>query len=128
MHFSYHDSNLKQSSISALGEPTKSNPFLSGGMLYPCANNRDSLQQQMVNDNRLLWATLTPHGTRHFVSDFPSGQDGHYEVVDYKMKAHTTGRELKRTPVKVGLIYDLLLLIWLGIFCHVYLLRFWIGF
>lgn len=73
-------------------------------MLYPCANNRDSLQQQMVNDNRLLWATLTPHGTRHFVSDFPSGQDGHYEVVDYKMKAHTTGREYKRTPVKVGWI------------------------
>ncbi|XP_037921611.1 uncharacterized protein LOC119658338 [Hermetia illucens] len=101
--FSYHESNLKQSSMPALGEPSKSNPFLSGGMLYPCASNRDSLQQQLANDNRLLWATLTPHGTRHFVSEFPA-QESHYEVVDYKAKPQTakpSGRDtLKRVPVK----------------------------
>lgn len=106
--FSYHESNLKQSSMPALGEPSKSNPFLSGGMLYPCASNRDSLQQQLANDNRLLWATLTPHGTRHFVSEFPA-QESHYEVVDYKAKPQTAkplGRDtLKRVPVKVDTYY-----------------------
>ncbi|ALC48185.1 CG9919 [Drosophila busckii] len=88
--FSYHDANIKQTAINALGEATKSNAFTSGGILYPCAtaNSRDLLQSQLVNDSRLLWATLTPHGTRHFIIE--NSQDaGHYESVDYRSKAHT---------------------------------------
>ncbi|EDW82579.1 uncharacterized protein Dwil_GK10065 [Drosophila willistoni] len=87
--FSYHDANIKQTAINALGDATKSNAFTSGGILYPCAtaNSRDLLQSQLVNDSRLLWATLTPHGTRHFVIE--NSQDGgHYESVDYRGKAH----------------------------------------
>ncbi|KAH8300910.1 hypothetical protein KR044_004212 [Drosophila immigrans] len=86
--FSYHDANIKQTAINALGEATKSNAFTSGGILYPCAtaNSRDLLQSQLVNDSRLLWATLTPHGTRHFIIE--NSQDGHYESVDYRGKAH----------------------------------------
>ncbi|XP_055390016.1 uncharacterized protein LOC129618996 [Condylostylus longicornis] len=102
-NYSYQETNIKQTTMQALGEPSKSNPFLSGGMLYPCTtNNRETIQHQMANDNRLLWATLTPHGTRHFVQDFPLGQDGNYEIVDYKPKCHTMGREqvVKRTPIK----------------------------
>ncbi|BFG01576.1 uncharacterized protein DMAD_01293 [Drosophila madeirensis] len=88
--FSYHDANIKQTAINALGEATKSNAFSSGGILYPCAtaNSRDLLQSQLVNDSRLLWATLTPHGTRHFIIE--NSQDGgHYESVDYRGKAHS---------------------------------------
>lgn len=73
-----------------IGEPDmsadKSQTFLPGDILYPCASNEPSLQQQMVKENRLLWAALTPHGTRHFVSSaerFPNFDD-HYEVVDYQ--------------------------------------------
>ncbi|KAH8288124.1 hypothetical protein KR054_001665, partial [Drosophila jambulina] len=87
--FSYQDANIKQTAISALGEATKSNAFTSGGILYPCAmaNSRDLLQSQLVNDSRLLWATLTPHGTRHFIIE--NSQDGHYESVDYRGKSHS---------------------------------------
>jgi len=87
--FSYHDANIKQTAINALGEATKSNAFTSGGILYPCAtaNSRDLLQSQLVNDSRLLWATLTPHGTRHFIIE--NSQDGHYESVDYRGKSHS---------------------------------------
>lgn len=99
--FSYHDANIKQTAINALGEATKSNAFTSGGILYPCAtaNSRDLLQSQLVNDSRLLWATLTPHGTRHFIiensqdggsgSGSVGGGGGHYESVDYRGKAHS---------------------------------------
>lgn len=73
--FSYHDNNIKQGTISALGEPSKTNPFLAGGILYPCTSTsgRNTLQRQLTNDSRLLWATLTPHGTRHFISDYAGG-------------------------------------------------------
>lgn len=64
----------------------KSQAFLPGDILYPCASNEQTLQQQMVKENRLLWAALTPRGTRHFVSSaerFPNFDD-HYEVIDYQ--------------------------------------------
>ncbi|XP_023308017.1 uncharacterized protein LOC111689787 [Lucilia cuprina] len=107
-NLSYHDSNIKQGTMSALGEPSKSNPFMAGGILYPCtsANSRDTLQSQLASDSRLLWATLTPHGTRHFISDYPatSAQDvaGHYEVVDYRAKTPNQPYRdyVKRTPIK----------------------------
>ncbi|XP_037938049.1 uncharacterized protein LOC119671473 [Teleopsis dalmanni] len=106
-NFSYHDSNIKQGAMNTLGEPSKSNPFMAGGILYPCtaAASRDTLQSQMANDSRLLWATLTPHGTRHFITDYPSvnnAQEGHYEVVDYRSKPqnHIYRDYAKRTPIK----------------------------
>lgn len=64
----------------------KTQAILPGDVLYPCASNEQVLQQQMVKENRLLWAALTPHGTRHFVSSaerFPN-YDDHYEVIDYQ--------------------------------------------
>lgn len=108
-NLSYHDSNIKQGTMSALGEPTKSNPFMAGGILYPCtsANSRDTLQSQMASDSRLLWATLTPHGTRHFITDYPAATapetNGHYEVVDYRSKTPNQPYRdyVKRTPIKV---------------------------
>lgn len=105
--FSYHETNIKQTTVSALGEPIKAHPFMSGGILYPCAttSNRDSLQHQLTNDNRLLWATLTPHGTRHFVSDYPvSDNDAQYEVVGYRANPESDPNHIeyfKRTPIKV---------------------------
>uniref|UniRef100_A0A1A9ULB6 Uncharacterized protein n=1 Tax=Glossina austeni TaxID=7395 RepID=A0A1A9ULB6_GLOAU len=108
-NISYHDSNIKQGTMSALGEPSKSNPFLAGGILYPCTsvNGRDTLQSQLANDSRLLWATLTPHGTRHFISDYPGFgtqevTPGHYEVVDYRAKSQNQNFRdyVKRTPIK----------------------------
>lgn len=65
----------------------KSQTFLSGDILYSSTSNEQtSLQQQMVKENRLLWAALTPHGTRHFVSSAEqcSNYDDHYEVIDYQ--------------------------------------------
>lgn len=100
--------------MSALGEPSKSNPFLAGGILYPCTsvNGRDTLQSQLANDSRLLWATLTPHGTRHFISDYPGFgtqevTPGHYEVVDYRAKSQNQNFRdyVKRTPIKVSFLY-----------------------
>lgn len=111
-NLSYHDSNIKQSGMKSLGESSnKAKPFTAGGILYPVTttNNRDTLQSQLANDSRLLWATLTPHGTRHFISDYPVGngngtvvQDGHYEIVDYRSKVQNpTYREYtKRVPIK----------------------------
>lgn len=82
---------------------TKSHVFLSGNVLYPCTTNTNTIQQQMANENRMLWAALTPHGTRHFVSEpFPI-HDDHYEVIDYETK-HNAQHEvptIKRTPIKV---------------------------
>ncbi|XP_073835728.1 uncharacterized protein [Musca autumnalis] len=108
-NLSYHDSNIKQGTMSALGEPSKSNPFMAGGILYPCTsvNNRDTIQSQMASDSRLLWATLTPHGTRHFITDYPAStvpaeSNGHYEVVDYRAKTPNQPYRdyVKRTPIK----------------------------
>lgn len=102
--------------MKSLGESSnKAKPFTAGGILYPVttSNNRDTLQTQLANDSRLLWATLTPHGTRHFISDYPVGnvvQDGHYEIVDYRTKAVTpTYRDyVKRVPVKVRNTYNMI--------------------
>lgn len=60
---------------------------MSGTMLYPCnQSSNNHLQQQLANDNRVLWAALTPHGTQHFVSEAYPSQDDHYEVIDYGLK------------------------------------------
>lgn len=85
------ESVQKRGPVNGIDEPhvsaDKSQTFLPGDMMYPCTSNDPSLQQQqMVKENRLLWAALTPHGTRHFVSSaerFPN-YDDHYEVVDYQ--------------------------------------------
>lgn len=92
------------------GEPhisdDKSQTFMPGDILYPCPSNEQALQQQLVRENRMLWAALTPHGTRHFVSTtepFPN-YDDHYEVIDYHGNKPTKARDLtlKKTPIKVS--------------------------
>lgn len=90
---------------------SKPHPFSSGvagNILYPCSNaNTQIIQQQMANDNRMLWAALTPNGTRHFMSDpaaYPV-QDDHYEVIDYEIKQQQnyaqSSPSIRKTPVKV---------------------------
>ena len=84
---------------------SKPHPFMDNNVLYACPSNTQALQQQMANDNRMLWAALTPHGTRHFISEpFPIHEE-HYEVINYAMKepAHDSPT-IKRTPVKVCMV------------------------
>lgn len=88
---------------------TKPHSFLSNGnVLYPTVtNNNQALQQQLANDNRMLWAALTPHGTRHFVSEQFPIHDDHYEVIEYETKQNCNigirenATLNKRTPIKV---------------------------
>lgn len=88
----------------------KPQPFMPGNILYPCQSNTQTLQQQLVKENRMLWATLTPHGTKHLMSNGEpfsnSNYEDHYEVIDYQTSRQPTPpkiREatLKRIPIKV---------------------------
>lgn len=83
----------------------KSQTIIPGDILYPCSSNQQALQQQMTKDNRILWATLTPRGTRHFVSatETFSNYDDHYEVIDYhgnRMMRSREGATLRINPIK----------------------------
>ncbi|XP_053673221.1 uncharacterized protein LOC128723497 [Anopheles nili] len=100
--YSYHDSNLKQPPLHALGhEPSsaKAAVFMPGGtILYPTSHvhHHHHHQQQQPHqphqpsygpDNRTLWAALTPHGTQHFITESYGGNpEDHYEVIDYGRK------------------------------------------
>lgn len=79
----------------------KSQSFGTSTILYPHPSNEQALQQEMHKESRLLWATLTPHGTRHFIS--PAGEyanyEDHYEIVDYRAKTAKTTP--KKVPIKV---------------------------
>lgn len=112
-NYSYQETSTKQPPLETMCEPhmstTKPHSFLSNGnVLYPCPSNNQALQQQLANDNRMLWAALTPHGTRHFVSEKFPIHDDHYEVIEYEnnQNSATVIREPastlnKRTPIKV---------------------------
>lgn len=137
--YSYTEASTKQPPLDALCDPSIGTPngkgFLGGTMLYPAASASQTnqqmvaLQQQMANENRLLWATLTPHGgTRHYVAadaSYPL-QDEHYEVIDFASKSTIAGststgttvvsqhaigytevspQHVKRTPIKVSWEY-----------------------
>lgn len=81
----------------------KSQTFIPGDMLFPHPSNEQTLHQQMNKENRLLWATLTPHGTRHVVSKtepFSANYDEHYEVIDYHNRP-TVNVPQEGTPKKV---------------------------
>jgi hypothetical protein len=69
-------------------------------VLYPSIPN---LQSQMGPDNGILatWATLTPRGTRHFVT-YPT-KDDHYEIIDFNGKAEQF-KKANVTPIKVCMI------------------------
>lgn len=90
----------------------KSQSFMQGNILYPHPSNDQSLQQELNKENRLLWATLTPHGTRHFIATestepYTTNYEDHYEVVDYHNKPTLKTREtrlhepMKKFPNKV---------------------------
>lgn len=125
---SYHDSNLKhhQTQINSYGgdhdtlngahTKTLTHGFLVSNGQLTCAipsstmmtSNRQPIQPV---DSRLLWATLTPHGTtQHFVSE-PYPQEDHYEAVpDYSRKYQACVNDLnssfstpKKTINKVGI-------------------------
>lgn len=85
-------------------------PFATGNVLFPCTSNTQVIQQQMANDNRMLWAALTPHGTRHFMTEPYPIHDDHYEVIDYEVKhqpQHVQGSPtIKKTPIKVTIRYQ----------------------
>lgn len=91
-HFSCRESVQKRGPVNGtcINEPhvshDKSQSFLPGDIMYPCASNEQAVRQQMVKENRLLWAALTPRGTRHFVASAEQipNFDDHYEVVDYQ--------------------------------------------
>lgn len=93
----------------------KSQSYMSGNMLYPHSitpSNEPNLQQDVVNkESRLLWATLTPHGTRHFVTRgverYPN-YDDHYEVIDYHNRPAVRTREgtPRKIPIKVRFYFD----------------------
>lgn len=64
----------------------------------------------MANDNRMLWAALTPNGTRHFMSEPYPIQEDHYEVIDYEIKQQQqlqqqhyvqSSPSIRKTPIKV---------------------------
>ncbi|KFB49563.1 AGAP008385-PA-like protein [Anopheles sinensis] len=98
--YSYHDSNLKQPPLHALGtEPvvaSKAAVFMPGGtILYPTGHvhhhsthpHQHGGQPVYGPDNRTLWAALTPHGTQHFITESYGGNpEDHYEVIDYGRK------------------------------------------
>lgn len=91
----------------------KSQSYMSGNMLYPCPSNEPNLQQDVNKEDRLLWATLTPHGTRHFVTTargvehrYPN-YDDHYEIIDYHNRPVVRTREggtPRKVPIKVKTI------------------------
>lgn len=70
-----------------------------GTMLYPLVPAGMQYSSALGSDNRMLWATLTPHGiTQHYVGEPVLTQDDHYEVVDYSARGSTSdyGSGLKR--------------------------------
>lgn len=89
-------------------------------MLYPCLPSQtpETLQNQLSNDNRMLWATLTPNGPQHYISSSSAASynppqptptpatlaqhDDHYEVIDHQLKVHQnyTSNTTSRVPVK----------------------------
>lgn len=88
----------------------KSQSYMSGNIsLYPCPSNEPNLQQDVNKEGRLLWATLTPHGTRHFVTAARGGverypnYDDHYEIIDYHNRPVVRTREgtPRKVPIKV---------------------------
>lgn len=63
-------------------------------ILYPFVPSSNYQKGNHGNDNRMLWATLTPRGTQHFITEPGPFQDDHYEVIDYH------NRQLDRKNLK----------------------------
>lgn len=77
-------------------------PIIGSNLLYPnCStgvgmmgrHNTQGANNNMTIDNRMLWATLTPHGTarHHIVANEDNNlavNEDHYEVVDYYRQEH----------------------------------------
>lgn len=93
----------------------KSQSYMSGNVWCP-PNEPQNIQQQQdpSNEGRLLWATLTPHGTRHFVTAraverYPN-YDDHYEIIDYHNRPVVRTREgtPRKIPIKVKIYYTYL--------------------
>ncbi|XP_037029601.1 uncharacterized protein LOC119069614 [Bradysia coprophila] len=77
--------------------------------ICPCSSNTHQIQRQLASENRMLWATLTPHGTRHYITEpEPYRHEEHYEVIDsdsIRRKFHTNvnhsaSSSPRRIPIK----------------------------
>lgn len=103
----YHDTTIKHPPMPALDASTlnghggKSATMMRGTMLYPFVPSAH-YQSGRGTDNRMLWATLTPHGTRHFVSEAFVPQDDHYEVVDYHRQHGIEKQESRKNTLKTS--------------------------
>lgn len=75
-------------------------------MLYQQGSN--SQQQQFGNENRVLWATLTPNGTQHFVSEPYQSSDDFYEIIDHGIKVEKDLEHLKGIPIRVSHTFSLI--------------------
>lgn len=83
------------------GHGGKSATMMRGTMLYPFVPSAH-YQSGRGTDNRMLWATLTPHGTRHFVSETFIPQDDHYEIVDYHRQHGIEKQESRKNTLKTS--------------------------
>lgn len=83
------------------GHGDKSAPTMHGTVLYPFVPSTH-YQSAHGADNRMLWATLTPHGTRHFVSETYIPQDDHYEIVDYHRQHGIEKPESRKNNLKTS--------------------------
>lgn len=95
--YHYPDSTtIKHPPVAAppAGPPAKG-AAIPGTMLYPFVPSAH-YQSGLGADNRMLWATLTPHGTQHFISEPFVPQDDHYEVIDYHNRHYETSTELRK--------------------------------
>jgi hypothetical protein len=99
----FHDPSVKQPpplvDANAMNN-AKRHSFMASTMLYPSIPT--NLQNQMGGpENGILatWATLTPRGTRHFVT-YPT-KDDHYEIIDFAGK-NEQYKQVNATPIKVG--------------------------
>lgn len=94
----YYDTAVKQPPAPPLGTgalgTTVKGGTIRGTMLYPLVPGSQYTSCTLGADNRMLWATLTPHGTQHYIAE-PIGQDDHYEVVDYNRHTSTEKKDRK---------------------------------
>lgn len=85
----YETTTIKQPPVPQLGNvhgTTGKGGTIRGTMLYPLVPG-SQYQSALGADNRMLWATLTPHGTQHYIAEPVVQQEDHYEVVDYNRDA-----------------------------------------
>lgn len=78
---------------------------MGGKMLYQQGSNSQN-PQQFGMENRVLWATLTPNGTQHFVSEPYQSTEDFYEIIDHGIKVEKDLEHLKGIPIRVSFAFN----------------------